>query len=574
MKLAVHLYLILFFVPISTLFSQHLADDYLAEWKLFHPSKAVQKGMHGSVFASEDRSQKAIAAWVALNEGVLKRLSEDPVEVDAMDARLLRVQAQSELDQWKSLSLHTTSLTLYARLIKNALPTLFSAEYLLLPEKKALVCQRLQAMQQWAAQAEENLAMVNKEDLDKGLKALSETMDHLQNDLKADMQKHGLNPPCPEFDVQVQLALRQISKLQSFGTNTLEPKATPAAQVLGPKEYARRLALYTDTYLAPDTLAAMALAEIDTVKNLMATVSRSYLMDTYPTNDLAKTKAENIQRALMDMERDAPQNAADYLAFWEDLAAAAVAFIQEKDLATLPKNNTLQIKTAPESAGPAARIGWVASAPPFDLNPMTTLYLPSIPDTLPQQEQIDFWASFNKPFNRIIVIHELYPGHYMQLKIARETPHPVRLLFPFGPYIEGWATFTEKVVLDAGWEAGNQLTLLAHLRKRLENANRAYTSVQVHCHGWTEEQVMQFSTETSLLAPQFAKSLWGRIMTSPLQLTSYYWGSAQFRSLLEREKERLGPSFDLKFFMDTILKAGPIPIDGFHEIFENSKPKP
>ena len=211
------------------------------------------------------------------------------------------------------------------------------------------------------------------------------------------------------------------------------------------------------------------------------------------------------------------------------------------------------------------------SAPPFAPNPLTTLYLPSIPDTLPAQEQKEFWASFNKPFNRMIVIHELFPGHYMQIKISRATPHPIRLLFPYAVYFEGWATFTERVLLDAGWEKDNPLTFLAHLRKRLENANRAYTSMQVHCKDWTPEQVMEFSTETALLAPQFAKSLWGRIMRSPMQLTSYFLGGQQFTDLLAAEKERLGEQFDLKDFMDTIMQIGPIPIDEFAGIFKESR---
>ena len=155
----------------------------------------------------------------------------------------------------------------------------------------------------------------------------------------------------------------------------------------------------------------------------------------------------------------------------------------------------------------------------------------------------------------------------MQLKISRETPHPIRLLFPYGTYIEGWATFCERVALDEGWDSGNDMTMLAHLRKRIENANRAYTSVMVHTQGWTQEQVLQFSTETALVAPQFAKSLWYRLMRSPMQLTSYFLGSVEFAELLKAEKDRLGDQFDLTLFMDTIMKAGPIPIDEFHEIF-------
>ena len=314
----------------------------------------------------------------------------------------------------------------------------------------------------------------------------------------------------------------------------------------------------------------MALDEIQLVRKLIGEVSAEYLKEQYPNRPLPTDYDDLTRAALGDMEKDAPINAADYLQFWNELAEAAIQFIDDNKIATLPKKNTLLIKTAPESAGPAARIGWVSSAPPFDPNPITTLFLPSIPETLPKQEQIDFWASFNKPFNRMIVIHELLPGHYMQMKISRETAHPVRLLFPYGTYTEGWATFTERVLLDAGWEKENKLTLLAHLRKRIENANRAYTSVQVHTNGWTQEQVIEFSTNTSLVAPQFAKSLWGRLMSSPMQLTSYFLGGAQFTALLAAEKERLGSQFNLTLFMDTIMKAGPIPIDEFKDIFSQT----
>jgi hypothetical protein len=57
------------------------------------------------------------------------------------------------------------------------------------------------------------------------------------------------------------------------------------------------------------------------------------------------------------------------------------------------------------------------------------------------------------------------------------------------------------VALDHGWAAGDLLTLLAQLRKRLENANRAYTSVQVHCRGWNEEKMLRFRSERRFSRP-------------------------------------------------------------------------
>lgn len=562
---------LLFYFLTSTILSQDLGEDYLLEWKKFYPSKALKAGIRSSVFQYENRSDTTVAKWIGFNEKILSKLTTPNADIDPIDGRLLRVQAQSEVDKWGTLSGHTNSLILYSRLISNAIPSIFKADYLLANEKAILLCNRYSAIEQLSSAAEANLKQVPKKDLEKGFEDLSKTLEYLQKELSENSIDTNIPIHCSDHEVDLSNAIKRLESLQAYVTTLLQ-NAKSSESILGQQEYDRRLKLYTDSELTSKELADMAFEEIQTVKSLMAKVSKQYFAEAYPNKAFPKSDLEIINLALADMEKDAPLNSEDYLRFWQQLSEAAVDFIKEKDIATLPENHTLHIQTAPESAGPAARIGWVASAPPFDPNPMTTLNLPSIPDTLSKQEQIDFWASFNKPFNRMIVIHELFPGHYMQLKISRETPHPIRMLFPYGVYIEGWATFTEKVLLDAGWEKGNHLTLLAHLRKRLENANRSYSSVQVHCNKWNQNQVMKFSTETSLLAPQFAKSLWGRIMNSPMQLTSYYLGGAQFTELLRTEKERLGTKFDLKSFMDTVMKAGAIPIDEFKDIFKKNNP--
>ena len=71
----------------------------------------------------------------------------------------------------------------------------------------------------------------------------------------------------------------------------------------------------------------------------------------------------------------------------------------------------------------------------------------------------------------------------------------------------------------------------------------------------------------------FAKSLWGRLMSSPLGITTYFLGMQEFASLLEAEKKRQGEHFRTIEFMDTILRAGPIPLDEFPEILKNSFPE-
>jgi len=155
--------------------------------------------------------------------------------------------------------------------------------------------------------------------------------------------------------------------------------------------------------------------------------------------------------------------------------------------------------------------------------------------------------------------------------MLRENLHPVRILFLYDPFTEGWATLCEKVALDEGYAEGQWLVQLAQLRKRLENANRAYMSVQAHCNGWSEEDVYRFSIESSLLAPQFAKSLWGRLMDSPMQMITYMIGYLELSRIYEAEKARLGDDFRTKDFMDTLIRTGPVPTSEFPAILERRR---
>lgn len=544
---------------------------YIAAWTAFYPSKALDQGIHAAIFDYEDLSPEKIATWLDFNKEILKVVSDlnaPAVQVRHIDARLLRAQIRSEIHKWEHQKPHINSPSLYTGLISKAMEDILEADFLDAAEKAQLICRRLTAVKALCISAIQSLETGPESELQRGLKQLTRTMTFYSETLPQLTRDWKMSSYCSDYTKIYQSTAGKIEALRKHLKTKIAPVATITNPILGKQEYGRRLRNYFDNELSPEALGQMALEEIEEVRDLIYEVSKSYLLERYPHQVIPKDRLAVIKAAFADMEEDAPTSGQDYLAFWQDLSVKAITFIEEHQIATLPKFQTLEIKPAPESAGPAARIGWVESAPPFAPNPLTTLYLPSIPDTLPAQEQKEFWSSFNKPFNRMIVIHELFPGHYMQIKISRESPHSVRLYFPYRLYFEGWATFTERVLLDAGWEKENKLTLLAHLRKRLENANRAYTSVQVHCQNWNQEKVMQFSTETSLLAPQFAKSLWGRLMRSPMQMTSYFLGGKQFTDLLASEKERLGKEFVLIDFMDTILRAGPIPIDEFTNLLK------
>ena len=553
-----------------------IGNEYIERRVQFYPSQALYEGMIQSIYNYEDFSNNSIQRWIDFNKEILERINKHETDIsteDRIDKRLLRIQIITEIDKWEREMPHKFSLSIYSNLISNATSEVLVSKNLTAAEKYSILLQRLDAIENLCIAATMNLQVGKSKSTEENLRSLEASSLYYKDELPEKTIPWIFSDNQEKFIIRCNETAATIKTLIKYIQNNLVSKHTlPDEPILGIEEYARKLILYTDSDLTPEQLEDNALQEIKIVRELIADLSNDYLKETYPDQEVPTDFDLLVERPIDDMRKDHPSGEQEYLSLLRGFSKEAEHFVRDNNIATVPENNTLSLELAPESMGPAARIGDMDPAPYFHPNPWTTWYLATIPDHFPEKDREDFWRSFNNHFKKFIVLHELYPGHYLQLKIARENPHKLRLLFPYGPFTEGWATLCEKVVIEAGWDNNNKLTLLAQLLKRLENANRAYMSVQVHCNGWTKERMLEFSINTCLLAPQFAKSLWGRLMSSPIQMTSYFVGYHQLSKLYEDEKERLGERFIILNFMDTILRTGAIPVDEFRDIFIKNYP--
>lgn len=553
-----------------------IGNEYINRWAMFYPSQALYEGMVQSIYNYEDFSETSVREWLDFNKEMLDKINKqesDFTTEDRIDARLLKTQIKKEIDKWEKQMPHKFSLGIYSDLIINATGEVLASENLTANEKYRLLLQRLNAIKNLCSAAAINLIDGRSGSIKKSLISLESSILYYKDELP-EITKTWMIPDAIEILTTRcnETAAKIESLIEHVQTNILPNLSLPEEPILGKEKYARKLKLYTDNYITPEQLEVNALQEIKTIRELIANLSREYITETYPGMEIPVDFYLLVEKPIDDMRSNHPSGEQEYLELLRGFSKEAENFVRDNKIATVSENNTLSLELAPESMGPAARIGDMDPAPYFHPNPWTTWYLATIPDHFPEKDREDFWRSFNNHFKKFIVLHELYPGHYLQLKIARENPHTIRLLFPYGPFTEGWATLCERVVIEAGWDNNNKLTLLAHLLKRLENANRAYMSVQVHCNGWTKERMLEFSINTCLLAPQFAKSLWGRLMRSPMQMNTYFVGYHQLSELYEEEGERLGERFKILNFMDTILRAGAIPFDEFRDIFSKKYP--
>ena len=452
-----------------------------------------------------------------------------------------------------------------AEVISQALTYILVREQFTPEEKLEAVLQRLMGVQSLCNLGITNLQNGSRERTRRAVEVLERTRTFYQDSLPGLMHDWSGGNQHGQITQVISDTVNSLDSLvRHIRENVLPIGSIPDR--LDDRDYARKLRIYTDSDLTPAQLRDSAAAEIEEVRRLMAIEAEAWWKEQGSGSSMLADKNELLEAVMAEMEQARSDNRSDFLNFFRELTDRAERFLVENDLATVPLPRTIYVGLSPDHFSGAA-YGGVYSTGPFNPGADTLFYLPSIPDDSTPDHKDGFYRSFNDHFNTMIIAHEIYPGHYLQLKVAAGEAPALRSLFANGVYVEGWGTFSEELMLDAGWDDHNRLTRLAHLRKRLENATRAYVSVMVHVHDWNEDQVMDFAVTRGLLPPQFALNLWVRVMNNPLQIPSYFLGFHDFRELWQAEQSRLGDSFTTREFVDGVLRAGPVPIDALYSLF-------
>jgi len=542
-------------------FSSDIGDagrDYVAAWKQFYPTAAFAAGDKASAFRFEDYSRPTIDAWIAFQKNTLERIKETERAQaldDRIDLRLLERQALWELEKWQIDQAAAASLSTYSDLLAGSLVYVLMRSDLTAAEKQKAVTLRLAGIRRVCGEARAQLRNGRPESAQTSLRSLEASARFIEKTLP-DLIRSWWSGSWEDLSLEAKNTAQSIGALSASFKAEIFPRLS-LKDDLGHEAYARKLRIYSGLDLTPERLAEMALEEIGRVRTLIGAASGEYWKERYPADPFPAEFKILVDRTFADMERDRVGNEQDFLQIYKDLARQAEDFVKANEIATLPPKRTLLVSLSPEQFE-----GWggVSAPGPFNADAETLFNLPHVSDQAPGEARDAFYRSFNNHFNTIIVPHELFPGHYVQLKWASASPRILRALFSDEVFVEGWATLCEMIMLDAGWGGFHKLDRLAFLRKRLENATRAYVSVQMHCFGWTKEKIRDFAVDQGLLPPQFAIYLWPRTINNPFQLVSYFLGSQILRDGLAGEKARLGERFRIRNFCDALLRSGGFPL--------------
>ena len=554
-----------------------VVDDYLDAYFQMFPTRATAAGLHDLDQDLEDLSPENISKWVSFNRGIVEKLSSALTDSelgfeDRLDAELLLREAELQVLDLERLKRPQRDPLFWTGVVSQATVFLLVREDRARAERLTAVASRAELIPRLAAQARAAL---------EGTETTEIAPEHCQlasRQVRASAQfyRQGLaaatnDEDGPELRQRLQeagkLAGGALSVLSEF-LDVLCEQASGSAR-LG-EFYRQRFEIVNGMSTPLEEVLAGAVEDLQAKLRETADFGRSvwseWMGDAVPPTD----DKQLVQALFSRVSEDRASSTDEFIADYQQLVADSVAFVREREIITLPEPLTLFVGRSPDFFI-GQSVGGVYPAGPFAADDAKTLlFLPTPPGDASEEQLAGFFRDFNHHFNVMITPHELIPGHYLQLKWAARHPRKVRALFGDGVYIEGWGTFSERLMLDEGW--GGSLDRLAHLKKQLENIARTIVDIRVHTQNMSREEVVRFVQEEALQDAQFAENMWWRALTSAPQLTSYHLGYRQVHDLYEDVRSFEAERFELKVFMDGMMDLGPVPVRYYRERFLGSSP--
>jgi len=231
------------------------------------------------------------------------------------------------------------------------------------------------------------------------------------------------------------------------------------------------------------------------------------------------------------------------------------AWVRDHDLLSQDASKPLAVRETPVYLRGVA--GASIEAPgPYRPQDKTYYNVTPLDDLTPEQAESSL-REYNHWILQILNIHEAIPGHYTQLVHANRAPSKVKALFGNGAMVEGWAVYGERMMMESGYGASPEMTLM-YGKWHLRSVTNTVLDYGVHVLGMGEAEALDLLVRQAFQTEREAREKWRRVQLTSVQLTSYFSGYSEIFALREQLKAR--PGFNLKAFHEQFLGYGNAPV--------------
>jgi len=370
-----------------------------------------------------------------------------------------------------------------------------------------------------------------------------------------------------ELKAAAAAGLPVLKDYQTFLETDLLPRSNGEWRI-GNDKFSRKLELELDAGLTADQVYADAQTEFQRVRNDMYVIARQlwsgcFARAALPADD-ADGRRATVEAVLQHIAQDC-STSATLVGDVRDAVERVKQFITARDIIRLPQPDLCRVIEMPEFQR-GNSTAFMKSPPPLDASAVGFYAVSPPPQDWDAPRVHSYFAEYNRSMLQILTIHEAYPGHYVQLEYANRNPSLIRKVLGSGAFIEGWAVYTEQMMLDQGYGDGDLALRLTQLKFYLRAVVNAILDHRMQCEAMTDAQAMDLLVNQSFQSEGEARLKVIRAKQSSVQLSTYFTGRMGHYRLRQQIARELGDQFDLGRYHAAVLANGSIPLKFLPEL--------
>jgi uncharacterized protein (DUF885 family) len=551
-----------------------VAEEYIKGYFAARPLQGTALGLHEYDGKITDYSRLALDAELSRLRRFDDRLNKfDPTKLSqrqSIDLRILQAAVKKDLFEMQDMSVFERNPMVYARAAD--VNVYIKRNFAPLDDRvRSLVAIESQIPNILIAARTNLNDVLPKPYVELAIQIAKASSDFLKKDLVGAVA--GLKDE--QIRVAFQDANRKAANALANYAGWLEREKLPKASLdfaLGEEKFKRFLAQTELVDLAPEKILEIGMAQLKVEQEAFADAAKKI--------DPNKPPIEVFKQ--IQSEHPTPENLIPDVA--KDLDKIR-KYVSSHHLVGMPSDVRAKVKETPQYLR-ATSFASMDTPGPFEKRANEAYYYVTPTESdWPEKQKQEWLTAFNYYTSDITSIHEAYPGHYVQfLHLNASTATKIEKIFGSYAFVEGWAHYCEKMMLDEGYGSATSSTpseedvkraakyRMAQADEALLRLCRLCVSIKMHTQNISIEEATKFFQENCYYEEKPARQEAMRGTFDPGYL-NYTLGKLQILKLRDDYKAQQGDEFSLQKFHNELLNHGMPPIRLLREIMLKDQSK-
>jgi uncharacterized protein (DUF885 family) len=551
-----------------------VAEEYIKGYLGAHPLEGTALGLHEYDGKITDYSRLALDAELSRVRRFDDRLSKfDPGKLSSrqsIDLRILQAAVKKELFEMQDVSIFERNPMAYARAAD--VNVYIKRNFAPLEDRVRSLASIESQIPNILIAARTNLKeVVPRPYVELAIQIARGSADFLKKDLVAavgTMKDESLRGAFHEANRKAANALNDYA-------TWLEREKLPKASMdfaLGEEKFRRFLAETELVDLPPQKILEVGVEQLKAEQTAFAEAAKKI--------DPNKSPIEVFKQ--VQNEHPTPQNFIPDVG--KDLDKIR-KYVVNRRLVSIPSEVRAKVKETPQYLR-ATSFASMDTPGPFEKRANEAYYYVTPPENdWPEKQKQEWLTAFNYYTSDLVSIHEAYPGHYVQFLHLNTSPATkVEKIFGSYAFVEGWAHYCEKMMLDEGYGNATSSTpseddvkraakyRMAQADEALLRLCRLCVSIKMHTQKMSIDEATKFFQENCYYEEKPARQEAMRGTFDPGYL-NYTLGKLEILKLRDDYKAEQADDFSLQKFHNELLNHGMPPIRLLREIMLKDQTK-